>query len=156
MPHSAVWASGSTLVLPIPRALLSVSFREKGCSWSFSYTRLSLPRTTIRPSSHSPHPPPCPALSSPALPALEAKGVLGKIRAELRAAIFTAIDEQERSAGVHLANEEVQRMTQTPEGRLVTNLVREFLAFYDLDCTLSVFLPECDLDDYEFPDRARY
>ena len=150
MAHSTLWASGSTLLLPIPRALLSRK-------WAFLVLSTLFPLASLTPTyHHAPHPLPCPALPSPALPALEAKGVLGKIRAELRAAIFTAIDEQERSAGVHLANEEVQRMTQTPEGRLVTNLVREFLAFYDLDCTLSVFLPECDLDDYEFPDRARY
>lgn len=76
---------------------------------------------------------------------LEAKGVLGTIRAHLRAAVFTALDEQERASGVHLENPRIQSIQQTEEGRLLAFLIRDYLEFYDLDYTLSVFAPEAGL-----------
>eukprot|EP00741_Cyanophora_paradoxa_P023780 tig00021621_g22969.t1 len=78
---------------------------------------------------------------------LETKGVLGKIRAELRASVFTAIDEQEKESGIYLENAAIQKLQSTPEGRLAAELVREFLEFYELDYTLSVLLPEANLPE---------
>ena len=39
---------------------------------------------------------------------LETQGVLGAIRAQLRAAVYTAIDTQEREQGIHLENIKVR------------------------------------------------
>lgn len=42
-------------------------------------------------------------------------------------------------------NHKLQEFLKTSEGRLILHLVREFLAFFDLRFTLSVFDPETGL-----------
>uniref|UniRef100_A0A8C5UIQ3 Centrosomal protein 43 n=1 Tax=Malurus cyaneus samueli TaxID=2593467 RepID=A0A8C5UIQ3_9PASS len=58
---------------------------------------------------------------------LESSGVLNKIKAELRAAVFLALEEQEKV--------EVREIK-------CNSLVAEFLRFFNLDFTLAVFQPE--------------
>ncbi|KAF2318601.1 hypothetical protein GH714_009286 [Hevea brasiliensis] len=56
---------------------------------------------------------------------LEKKGVLAKIRAELRASVFEAIEEEDRG--------------------LLTALICEYLDWAQLNHTHKVYLPECNL-----------
>uniref|UniRef100_K1PR51 Centrosomal protein 43 n=1 Tax=Magallana gigas TaxID=29159 RepID=K1PR51_MAGGI len=74
---------------------------------------------------------------------LEANGVLGKIRAQLRASVFLALEEQEQSQGN--TNPSLKQYLSTKEGQAVAGLVREFLEFFNLDYTLAVFEPEAGL-----------
>ncbi|XP_015773183.1 PREDICTED: FGFR1 oncogene partner-like [Acropora digitifera] len=79
---------------------------------------------------------------------LESKGVLGKIRAQLRASVFLALEEQEGAEGkIPLMNPELKKFLSTSEGCLVTGLVREFLEYFDLDFTIAVFDPESNFSD---------
>ncbi|XP_068698862.1 centrosomal protein 43-like isoform X1 [Montipora foliosa] len=79
---------------------------------------------------------------------LESKGVLGKIRAQLRASVFLALEEQEGAEGkIPLMNPELKKFLSTNEGCLVTGLVREFLEYFDLDFTIAVFDPETNFSD---------
>ncbi|XP_032881575.1 centrosomal protein 43 isoform X2 [Amblyraja radiata] len=74
---------------------------------------------------------------------LESSGVLNKIKAELRAAVFLALEEQERIENkTPLVNESLKMFLNTEDGRLVAGLVTEFLQFFNLDFTLAVFQPE--------------
>lgn len=74
---------------------------------------------------------------------LETSGVLNKIKAELRAAVFLALEEQERIENkTPLVNESLKMFLNTEDGRLVAGLVTEFLQFFNLDFTLAVFQPE--------------
>ncbi|KAM9665307.1 centrosomal protein 43 isoform 1-T1 [Trichechus inunguis] len=74
---------------------------------------------------------------------LENSGVLNRIKAELRAAVFLALEEQEKVENkTPLVNESLKRFLNTKEGRLVASLVAEFLQFFNLDFTLAVFQPE--------------
>ncbi|XP_050805099.1 centrosomal protein 43 isoform X5 [Gopherus flavomarginatus] len=74
---------------------------------------------------------------------LESSGVLNKIKAELRAAVFLALEEQERVENkTPLVNESLKKFLNTKDGRLVAGLVAEFLQFFNLDFTLAVFQPE--------------
>ncbi|PFX16820.1 FGFR1 oncogene partner-like isoform X2 [Stylophora pistillata] len=84
---------------------------------------------------------------------LESKGVLGKIRAQLRASVFLALEEQDGSEGkIQLVNPELKKFLNTSEGRLVTGLVREFLEYFDLDFSIAVFDPETNFSD-KYPGR---
>ncbi|CAH3121247.1 unnamed protein product [Pocillopora meandrina] len=84
---------------------------------------------------------------------LESKGVLGKIRAQLRASVFLALEEQEGSESkIQLVNPDLKKFLGTGEGRLVTGLVREFLEYFDLDFSIAVFDPETDFSD-KYPGR---
>ncbi|XP_027633290.1 centrosomal protein 43 isoform X1 [Falco peregrinus] len=74
---------------------------------------------------------------------LESSGVLNKIKAELRAAVFLALEEQEKVENkAPLVNESLKSFLGTKDGRLVAGLVAEFLRFFNLDLTLAVFQPE--------------
>ncbi|NXY33369.1 FR1OP protein, partial [Pomatorhinus ruficollis] len=74
---------------------------------------------------------------------LESSGVLNKIKAELRAAVFLALEEQEKVENkAPLVNEGLKSFLGTKDGRLVAGLVAEFLRFFNLDFTLAVFQPE--------------
>ncbi|KAL9995817.1 putative transcription factor interactor and regulator LisH family [Helianthus debilis subsp. tardiflorus] len=85
---------------------------------------------------------------------LEKKGVLAKIRAELRASVFEAIEEEdkviEKDEGLPPAllgscNDRAKQLHASPSGRLLTALICEYLDWAQLDHTLKVYLPECNL-----------
>ncbi|CAH2251140.1 FGFR1 oncogene partner L homeolog isoform X3 [Pelobates cultripes] len=77
---------------------------------------------------------------------LENNGVLNKIKAELRASVFLALEEQEKVENkTPLVNENLKRFLNTRDGRLVASVFTEFLQFFNLDFTLAVFQPEACL-----------
>ncbi|XP_031118173.1 protein TONNEAU 1a-like [Ipomoea triloba] len=85
---------------------------------------------------------------------LEKKGVLAKIRAELRANVFEAIEEEDRAiekdeglppALLGSCNDRAKHLHNSPSGRLLTALVCEYLDWAQLNHTLKVYLPECNL-----------
>ncbi|NWH63082.1 FR1OP protein, partial [Geococcyx californianus] len=64
-------------------------------------------------------------------------------QAELRAAVFLALEEQDKVENkTPLVNESLKSFLGTKDGRLVAGLVAEFLQFFNLDFTLAVFQPE--------------
>ncbi|XP_074645270.1 centrosomal protein 43-like [Tubulanus polymorphus] len=74
---------------------------------------------------------------------LENNGVLGKIRAQLRASVFLALEEQEHIQNKKpFVNQKLQKFLSTKEGCVVAGLVREFLEYFGLEFTLAVFDPE--------------
>ncbi|XP_072264565.1 centrosomal protein 43 [Pyxicephalus adspersus] len=77
---------------------------------------------------------------------LENNGVLNKIKAELRASVFLALEEQERAENKPaLVNENLRQFLNSREGRLVSGLVTDFLQHFHLDFTLAVLQPEANL-----------
>ncbi|XP_046573618.1 centrosomal protein 43-like isoform X1 [Haliotis rubra] len=82
---------------------------------------------------------------------LETNGTLGKIRAQLRASVFLALEEQESVQNkTPFLNKDLKQFLSTKEGRQIASLVREFLEFFDLEFTLAVFDPETGLgQDYD-------
>mmetsp|Transcript_13839 Transcript_13839/g.15775 ORF Transcript_13839/g.15775 Transcript_13839/m.15775 type:complete len:139 (-) Transcript_13839:1207-1623(-) len=71
--------------------------------------------------------------------ALESKGVLGTLRATIRANLLAAIDAQTKDG------EAEQTIPQDPQSQLLNSLVYEYLEFHSLDQSLSVFIPETNL-----------
>lgn len=85
---------------------------------------------------------------------LEKKGVLAKIRAELRASVFEAIEEEDKAiekdeglppALLGSCNDRAKQLHASPSGRLLTALIGEYLDWAQLNHTLKVYLPECNL-----------
>lgn len=85
---------------------------------------------------------------------LEKKGVLAKIRAELRASVFEAIEEEDRTienednvppALLGSCNDRAKQLHASSSGRLLTALICEYLDWAQLSHTLKVYLPECNL-----------
>ncbi|XVE68992.1 hypothetical protein DITRI_Ditri09bG0114400 [Diplodiscus trichospermus] len=85
---------------------------------------------------------------------LEKKGVLAKIRAELRAGVFEAIEEEDRviekeqglpPASLGSCNDRAKQLHASASGRLLTALICECLDWAQLNHTLKVYLPECNL-----------
>jgi len=87
---------------------------------------------------------------------LSQAGVLGKIKAQLRANVYLALEEGD--AGLKsrssLANPPLAAFLSTTSGRLIGSLVREFLQFFNLDFSLAVFDPETNLGkDFKYRER---
>ncbi|XP_023638572.1 protein TONNEAU 1b isoform X2 [Capsella rubella] len=85
---------------------------------------------------------------------LEKKGVLAKIRAELRASVFEAIEEEDRvienneglpPALLGSCNDRARQLHASPSGRLLSALICEYLDWAQLKHTLKVYQPECNL-----------
>nr|CAI5838252.1 unnamed protein product [Callosobruchus analis] len=74
---------------------------------------------------------------------LEANGCLANIRAQLRASIVLALDEDpEISCRQPMMNNRVKQFLDTAEGRVMFGIVHEFLEFFSLYSTLSVYQAE--------------
>ncbi|OMO69447.1 putative FGFR1 oncogene partner [Corchorus capsularis] len=74
--------------------------------------------------------------------------------AELRASVFEAIEEEDRviekdeglpPALLGSCNDRAKQLHASPSGRLLTALVCEYLDWAQLNHTLKVYLPECNL-----------
>ena len=71
-----------------------------------------------------------------------------RAQAQLRAAVFCAVDEQERGgaggggAAQFQGNPHAGAIWGDPRGRLAASLVADYLASYALRATASVFFPE--------------
>lgn len=73
---------------------------------------------------------------------LESRGVLGDLKARIRAEIFNALDDQEGS-----------RPRPSDENLVINELIREYLVYNNYHHTLSVFLPESGQPEHPPFDR---
>ena len=75
---------------------------------------------------------------------LETTGLLSKIKAQIRANVFKALDDADKNDPKNdaLQNIAAKRALNAPEGRTAASLVRDFLESANLDYTISVFDPE--------------
>ncbi|CAG9827708.1 unnamed protein product [Diabrotica balteata] len=73
---------------------------------------------------------------------LNTNGTLAKIKAQLRASIFLALDEDEKP----LLNNKIKTFMETSDGKSMFYLVHEFLEFFNLCFTLAVYEPESYID----------
>ncbi|XP_067428094.1 FGFR1 oncogene partner isoform X3 [Thunnus thynnus] len=74
---------------------------------------------------------------------LENSGILNKLKAEMRAAVFLAMEEQDRLENkTPLVNENLKKCLNSKDGRLVASLIMDFLQVFNLDFSLAVFQPE--------------
>ncbi|XP_063758039.1 FGFR1 oncogene partner isoform X6 [Eleginops maclovinus] len=74
---------------------------------------------------------------------LENNGLLNKLKAEMRAAVFLAMEEQDKLENkTPLVNENLKKCLNTKDGRLVAGLIVDFLQVFHLDFSLAVFQPE--------------
>ncbi|XP_024524436.1 protein TONNEAU 1a [Selaginella moellendorffii] len=83
---------------------------------------------------------------------LEKRGVLARIRAELRANVFAAIEEQERADGdanafslIGGCNDRAKDLHSSQAGKLLSGLICEYLEWCSLDRTLKIYLPESNI-----------
>jgi len=84
---------------------------------------------------------------------LDAQGVLGEIRAQLRMLVFKSIDNE----GKQLPYDKTPAMqlADSDQGRLCLELLRDFLAFFKLNLSLNVLLPETRLTEEMQPEKLR-
>ena len=78
---------------------------------------------------------------------LEQEGTLGSLRTQLRAQVFKAIENYadpnaEQPQKVQWANKSAGQIHEDADAKLIALMIREYLEFYRMDYTLSVFLPE--------------
>lgn len=85
---------------------------------------------------------------------LEKSGSMSKIRAELRASVFLALEENGCFQTFTSKNPDLQNFAKTSDGKLIIYLIKDFLDYFGLSFTMSVFEPElasygihCDYQD---------
>ncbi|KAJ0026588.1 hypothetical protein NQD34_017588 [Periophthalmus magnuspinnatus] len=84
---------------------------------------------------------------------LENSGVLSRLKAQMRAAVFLAMEEQDQLENkAPLVNENLKNCLNTRDGRVVASLVLDFLQVFDLDFSRSVFEPEISAKQLESRD----
>jgi hypothetical protein len=79
---------------------------------------------------------------------LETNGVLGQLRAQLRANVYKAIDEERKDEDESHARPKQEtsvKLMQSPIGPLMAEIVAEFFEFYEFRHSMSVFIPEAHL-----------
>jgi FGFR1 oncogene partner len=67
------------------------------------------------------------------------------LQAQIRKHVFDAIEEQDGHTHNQIQNERLAAIRQTPASQLLLDLIREYLDFYELDYTSSVFHSEARL-----------
>ena len=81
--------------------------------------------------------------------ALDRNGVLSELRTTVKLHVTRAINEETQAKGsasmVHQRGAKLAALMGTERGQLLTELVVDFLRFYDLNDTLSMFLVEGNL-----------
>ena len=86
---------------------------------------------------------------------LETKGVLGQIRANLRSAVFKMVNEQDQQfklgCGLKWENPTLYKIIETKIGSLLSEIIREFMEYFRMDYSLSIFIPECGIS----PERLK-
>jgi FGFR1 oncogene partner len=99
---------------------------------------------------------------------LEANGLLAKVKAQIRASVFSALDENERTAinaavsspsssqsSTSFENPFIKQLLHTKDGKLAISLIREFLEQCSLDFTLSVFEPESNINISQIENKEK-
>ena len=81
---------------------------------------------------------------------LEEEGTLGNLRAQLRSRVFKAIEKNaepaaKQAAGFQWQNPAAQKVHESEESKLVAQLIKDYLEFFRMDYTLSVYTPEIAL-----------
>ena len=86
---------------------------------------------------------------------LETKGVLGQIRAQLRSSVFKIVDEQDQQfnfgCGLKWENPTLYKILETKIGTLLAEVMRDFMEYFRMDYSLSIFIPECGIS----PERLK-
>ena len=86
---------------------------------------------------------------------LETKGVLGQIRANLRSAVFKMVNEQDQQfklgCGLKWENPTLYKIIETKIGTLLSEVIRDFMEYFRMDYSLSIFIPECGIS----PERLK-
>jgi len=72
---------------------------------------------------------------------LEANGTLDYIKAQLRSKVYTVLNDQNQ----HLQKPETHKVMETELGQISAELIRDFMEYFALNCTLNIFIPECHL-----------
>ncbi|KAI9357364.1 hypothetical protein DFJ73DRAFT_206594 [Zopfochytrium polystomum] len=88
---------------------------------------------------------------------LSRNGVLGKIKAELRAAVYSALQEVEGQtprAAAGVGSPSVRALLSSDEGSLALALVHDFLECCNLDHTLTVLMPEAAVQTTSMPSKT--
>nr|ACO15156.1 FGFR1 oncogene partner [Caligus clemensi] len=83
---------------------------------------------------------------------LQRRGILGKLKAEIRSNVYLAMENRDQALKrSRQCNSSLQDSISTSDGRLTLHLVREFLQFFNLKWTHSVF----DVEALDTTPRSR-
>ncbi|THD24998.1 hypothetical protein D915_004117 [Fasciola hepatica] len=84
---------------------------------------------------------------------LNETGILPRLQAQLRAAVYLALEKHNYQENIPPANSFLRKICSTEDGLIIVSLVAEFLSYANLESTLEVFKHEAELDRISLVDR---
>ena len=83
---------------------------------------------------------------------LEDEGTLGALRAQLRSRVFKAIEKNaepaaKQAAGFQWQNPAAAKVHESEEAKLISLMIKDYLDYYRMEYTLSVYMPEAALQN---------
>lgn len=89
---------------------------------------------------------------------LEDDGTLGTLRAQLRSRVFKAIEKNaepaaKQAAGFQWQNPAAAKVHESEEAKLISLMIKDYLDYYRMEYTLSVYMPEAALQNEPLPSR---
>ena len=84
---------------------------------------------------------------------LDAQGTLGDIRAQLRMLVFKSIDNEGKQ--VPYDKTPAMQLAESDQGRLCVEILRDFFAYFKLNLSLNVLLPETRVSEELSQEKLR-
>ncbi|KAJ3206983.1 FGFR1 oncoprotein partner [Dinochytrium kinnereticum] len=84
---------------------------------------------------------------------LQKTGVLGKVKAQLRSAVFNVMQDMDNPIRTSSANKQLLT-TEEEKGVMALTIIRDFLDFFELDCTAAVLEPELSVPGFKASEKA--
>ncbi|CAH8678921.1 unnamed protein product [Schistosoma rodhaini] len=86
---------------------------------------------------------------------LNEEGILPKLEAQLKAAVYLALEKHNYAEGIPLSNQSIRSLWSTEDGLIIASLLVDFMNIMKLENTLNVLMDEAQMKHLELLDRDK-
>ncbi|CAH8665476.1 unnamed protein product [Schistosoma margrebowiei] len=86
---------------------------------------------------------------------LNEEGILPKLEAQLKAAVYLALEKHNYAEGIPLSNQSIRSLWSTEDGLIIASLLVDFMNMMKLENTLNVLMDEAQMKHLELFDRDK-
>uniref|UniRef100_A0A5K4FC28 LisH domain-containing protein n=1 Tax=Schistosoma mansoni TaxID=6183 RepID=A0A5K4FC28_SCHMA len=86
---------------------------------------------------------------------LNEEGILPKLEAQLKAAVYLALEKHNYAEGIPLSNQSIRSLWSTEDGLIIASLLVDFMNMMKLENTLNVLMDEAQMKHLELLDRDK-
>ncbi|CAH8641805.1 unnamed protein product [Schistosoma mattheei] len=86
---------------------------------------------------------------------LNEEGILPRLEAQLKAAVYLALEKHNYAEGIPLSNQSIRSLWSTEDGLIIASLLVDFMNMMKLENTLNVLMDEAQMKHLELFDRDK-